>query len=247
METKFKESVFKTSVIEEMKGLYLAERLLRGWEEDFVDEDTGNVVSIKRNEILFEKGVLLDNDVLTEVNFYLQSGDVKEVSVSNQKRTGLIVEGQSAVYCVTVLQGNKKKNYYLYANSVGMAMRIITDFLEQKIQGAFSFSAIKEMGFSNLVSMQEEIEAEGEAEKDFYKIEVELLYEGSEAFESAYILRAKNAEEAKEMIIRFISLKMIEEDREVVFEVAILSAKTIPCKDVVDFQFAKEYFENEKN
>jgi DNA-directed RNA polymerase subunit beta len=33
----------------------LAARILRTWTEDFVDEDTGEVVSITRNEVLFER------------------------------------------------------------------------------------------------------------------------------------------------------------------------------------------------
>lgn len=244
MQTKFNEVVLRTSVLEEMKGKYLAERVLRTWKEDFVDEDTSEVVSIDRNELLFDRGVLLDNDTLSQVNFYLQSNDIVDVLVSNQKRTGAVVEGYSAVYCVTILQGNKKRNYYLYANSVGMAIRIVTDFLEQKVDGSFAFTSVKEMGYSNLISLDEDNEEE--IEKDFYKIKVEVLHEDAEAFEQTYILRSNDAEEAKEMIIRYISFKMKEGKREVPFEVTIISAGTIPCKDIVDYQFAKEHYDNEK-
>jgi len=37
-------------------GRKLAARVLRTWVEDFVDEDTGEVVSIDRNEVLLERG-----------------------------------------------------------------------------------------------------------------------------------------------------------------------------------------------
>ncbi len=47
-------------------GRKLAARVLRTWTEDFVDEDTGEVVSIDRNEILMERdSVLSDEDVAT--------------------------------------------------------------------------------------------------------------------------------------------------------------------------------------
>ena len=36
-------------------GSKLAARVLRTWTEDFVDEDTGEVVSIERNEVLLER------------------------------------------------------------------------------------------------------------------------------------------------------------------------------------------------
>jgi DNA-directed RNA polymerase subunit beta len=36
-------------------GRKLAARVLKTWMEDFVDEDTGEVVSIERNEVLLER------------------------------------------------------------------------------------------------------------------------------------------------------------------------------------------------
>jgi hypothetical protein len=244
METKFTEKVLRTSVLEEMQGSYLAERVLRTWDEDFADEDTGNIVTIQRNEILFDKGILIDGDILTQINFYLQSEGIKDVLVSNQQRKGKVVKNSTSVYCVAVRDGKKKRNYYLYANSVVMAMAIITDFLEQKIKGGFSFVAIRELEYSNLIPAQEEADSD-ESEKDFYKVEIEITYEEGEAFEQLYILQASDAEEAKESIIRFISLKMKEENREKSFETVILSAKTIPCNNIVDYHFVKEYFENQ--
>ena len=43
-------------------GRKLAARVLRSWTEDFVDEDTGEVVTIERNEIILERDSLLDDD-----------------------------------------------------------------------------------------------------------------------------------------------------------------------------------------
>ena len=50
-------------------GRRLAARVLRTWTEDFVDEDTGEVVSISRNEILLERDSVIsanDIDVMVE-------------------------------------------------------------------------------------------------------------------------------------------------------------------------------------
>jgi DNA-directed RNA polymerase subunit beta len=50
-------------------GRKLAARVLRTWTEDFVDEDTGEVVSIDRNEILLERDTVIreeDLDVILE-------------------------------------------------------------------------------------------------------------------------------------------------------------------------------------
>ncbi|WP_118975421.1 DNA-directed RNA polymerase subunit beta [Taibaiella koreensis] len=43
-------------------GRRLAERVLRSWTEDFVDEDTGEVVSIERNEVILERDSVLSED-----------------------------------------------------------------------------------------------------------------------------------------------------------------------------------------
>ena len=43
-------------------GRKLAARVLRKWIEDFVDEDTGEVVTIERNEIIIERDVVLDEE-----------------------------------------------------------------------------------------------------------------------------------------------------------------------------------------
>ncbi len=42
----------------------LAARILRTWMEDFVDEDTGEVTSIERNEVIIERETVLDKDHL---------------------------------------------------------------------------------------------------------------------------------------------------------------------------------------
>jgi len=43
-------------------GRRLAARVLRSWTEDFNDEDTGEVVSIERNEVVLERDKILDED-----------------------------------------------------------------------------------------------------------------------------------------------------------------------------------------
>src|SRR5690606_26751170 len=43
-------------------GRRLAARVLRSWTEDFVDEDTGEVVTIERNEIVLDRDNVLDEE-----------------------------------------------------------------------------------------------------------------------------------------------------------------------------------------
>lgn len=48
-------------------GKRLAARVLRTWVEDFVDEDTGEVVSIERNEIVMERDTVLDEEAVSTI------------------------------------------------------------------------------------------------------------------------------------------------------------------------------------
>ncbi|GAT63334.1 DNA-directed RNA polymerase subunit beta [Paludibacter jiangxiensis] len=49
------------SSLKKVVGRKLAARVLKSWNEDFVDEDTGEVVSIERNEVVIDREVILEN------------------------------------------------------------------------------------------------------------------------------------------------------------------------------------------
>ncbi len=53
--------------IKKYAGRRLAARVLNTWHEDFVDEDTGEVVSIERNEIILDRDTILDKDNIEEI------------------------------------------------------------------------------------------------------------------------------------------------------------------------------------
>lgn len=50
--------------LKKVVGRRLAARVLKTWVEDFVDEDTGEVVSINRNEIIVERDTLLEDEMI---------------------------------------------------------------------------------------------------------------------------------------------------------------------------------------
>jgi len=55
------------SGLKKVQGRKLAARVLNTWHEDFVDEDTGEVVSIERNEIILDRDTILDKDNIEEI------------------------------------------------------------------------------------------------------------------------------------------------------------------------------------
>jgi len=62
--------VSKTS-IKKLVGRKLAARVLKTWIEDFVDEDTGEVVSIERNEVILDRETTIEAD---HVDLIVESG-----------------------------------------------------------------------------------------------------------------------------------------------------------------------------
>jgi DNA-directed RNA polymerase subunit beta len=48
-------------------GRRLAARVLKSWVEDFVDEDTGEVVSIERNEIILDRETIFENEHIDDI------------------------------------------------------------------------------------------------------------------------------------------------------------------------------------
>ena len=58
--------VNKTS-LKKVLGRRLAARVLKSWVEDFVDEDTGEVVSIERNEMVLERETVLQEEHIQQI------------------------------------------------------------------------------------------------------------------------------------------------------------------------------------
>ncbi len=61
--------------LEKNKGRKLAAKVLKTWDEDFVDEDTGEVIPIQRTTPVVERGDVIDDDVIAK----LKEAEVKTV------------------------------------------------------------------------------------------------------------------------------------------------------------------------
>ncbi len=53
--------------LKKIVGRKLAARLLKTWHEDFVDEDTGEVVSIERNEIILDRDTVIEKEHIQDI------------------------------------------------------------------------------------------------------------------------------------------------------------------------------------
>ena len=78
-EVKVSKSTLKKAV-----GRKLAARVLKTWVEDFVDEDTGEVVSIERNEIIIDRETVLEEHHIDEI---IESG-AKSILLHKDNQSG---------------------------------------------------------------------------------------------------------------------------------------------------------------
>jgi DNA-directed RNA polymerase subunit beta len=55
------------AALKKVVGRKLAARVLKSWIEDFVDEDTGEVVSIERNEVVIDRETILEDEHIDQI------------------------------------------------------------------------------------------------------------------------------------------------------------------------------------
>ncbi len=75
---------FKVSktALKKLVGRKLAARVLKSWVEDFVDEDTGEVVSIERNEVIIDRETVLEDEHIEDI---VNSGS-KTILLHNEEK-----------------------------------------------------------------------------------------------------------------------------------------------------------------
>lgn len=148
VESRKSEIRYVTNDPAKMLGKWIARRALKTWYEDYKDEDTGEKVSIERNEILLERGTYISQEVLCTIKFLMEEGSLKEVEVSNQNRQGMLLENRSFLpYKGVAKIDGKRKTFLLYANSVANALVIMVDYIELHYKGGFEITDIKEMEY----------------------------------------------------------------------------------------------------
>lgn len=145
IETRKTEVRYVTSDPKKMLNMYLAKRVLKTWEESFIDEDTGETVTIERNEILFDRGTLIDQDTLAKIRFSMEADGIKEVEVSNQNRLAFENENKFLYpYLAQAQIGDKKYKFLLYATGLENVCLILRDYIELNYQSGFTLTMAKE-------------------------------------------------------------------------------------------------------
>lgn len=145
----------KTLPVADANGWYLLQSESRYWIEDFVDEDTGDPVSIERSEILCKNGTLV-NDIIQSL---LQENGIEKVKVSNVQLLG--TQDKSLNIWETVLsirtgKGESKKSYVVYADSPTESELIISEYLEVNVDCTFRPIKVNQLDYGKVIRLYDQ-------------------------------------------------------------------------------------------
>lgn len=145
IETRKTEQRYVTSDPAKMLNMYLAKGVYKTWNENFIDEATQETITIERNELLFTRGTLIDQDTLAQIRFSMEADGIKEVEVSNQKRMAFENENKCLYPYIAQAQiDDKKYKFLLYATGLENVIAILKDYIELNYQSGFTLTMAKE-------------------------------------------------------------------------------------------------------
>lgn len=145
IETRKTEQRYVTSDPAKMLNMYLAKGVYKTWNENFIDEATQETITIEKNELLFTRGTLIDQDTLAQIRFSMEADGIKEVEVSNQKRMAFENENKCLYPYIAQAQiDDKKYKFLLYATGLENVIAILKDYIELNYQSGFTLTMAKE-------------------------------------------------------------------------------------------------------
>lgn len=270
IETKHTERRFRTTDPALMQNMFTASRVLKTWKEDFIDENTGEVVPIERNEVILDRGVLIGPDKLTELQFHIQCGDVKEVEVSNQRRMAYPIERKYLrPYLAVAEAGDKKQKLLFWSQSMEQAIPLLKDYIELKYSGGFLLLSIKEFDTSIILldtfkKLKSESDGEREIEegeneldddnKKFYQIEFNAVAIDGTSTTYTAVVQTYNVDRAMMLINDWLNKNEHRRYEEAKAEgreynlreltTTIESAKPIPVGEYIPREFSQAYVDN---
>lgn len=234
METRKNEIRYVTSDPRRMLNRFIAKKVLKTWNEEFIDESTGKPTSIERNEMLFDKGTFIDKDTLSSIQFYMQAGDIKEIEVSNQKRIATELKNTYlSPYLAQAQIKDRKIKFLFYASSIDMAMLVLKDYIELNYSNGFTLLMIKEFDSCIILTdtlkekkiddpsqeksddKEDDEEEDGEDKPDdrkFYEIEAKISYGEVSGQMGTFVVDTINVDRAMMIITAY--LNKLQEDKE---------------------------------
>ena len=260
--------LFETSEPSEMVGFYLAEPLQKAWQEDFMDSETGELVSIIRCEMIMRRGEYITPEKAQTISFHYLSGELdKPVRLTNQRRQA---EERNTTflkpYKVSATINGKRHKFILEAQAVELAMEVARDWIELNYQGEFTINGVNALQDVILLNSNmerfndkgetEEIIGTGEADGEttrYYMAEAEVVisYFGeneTDEHKFTFIVKTLDVDTAKAAATAWITAKMRkshsenDDGREISnVKTSLTAAKPFSCAALINRAFCEAY------
>lgn len=244
MNTRFDERTVKVTDAEGLQEYlgrgfqYFAKTHYKVWNEDFLDQDTGEIVSVERTLALYQKGRMITADETSTILFHLQTGDLKEIWLSNQSRMGaVIVDGwanQLWVVKLCEVHGKTRQKILTHAASAEKAIAIVRDWVELNHSIHYEVASVKNFDTCIIIDDVQPPADEGEeteqqevsqpiedqpptGAKRYYKTTVRISYGQKHGDENEYnqewpfIVSARDMEETNEKINKYLTERVAKE------------------------------------
>lgn len=237
--------VTRSEDLQHSTGKFISKAICKVWIEDFVDEDSGEVVPIERKEILFDKAKEITPDTLSQLLFYIQSGEVKEIEISNQRRAAYESSYGTRIYLAVAEIGPKcKKNKFLFsASSIPVAVEVLKDYIELNFIGGYRIVSIKEFQTSlvledNLTEMSNCNPMEEDALNDEKFYHITAIVTAKDGFEHKANVVVKTLDLDKALVLLN---KRLTETREEEFTTKLEEAKLLTVDHIIEDEFTLAY------
>lgn len=260
MKTKFDEVLAQVSEPDEMYGKYLAADVIREWEDNVIDDETGLAIDIPCQELIMAAGTKLDADTIPQLMFYISTGDIKSVKVSNVQRTGrYMLMNRASLWMLTISSKaygrSQSTKLVLSAQCLEHAIMIARDYLEQYISGTFTINMAKAHSDCVLVPYETltdvNVDDAGNVSEVcpapqascYYSLLADVTIDG-ETLCYEWLVVAASVDDARSRICGYLEQKQREAGAEHETEVTVLSGTKSNIGFVVPKEFTDSYYQN---
>lgn len=180
--------VTETSDPKEMVGKYLAERPKKTWTEKFTDEETGEVTTVERCEVVFTWNGKLTKTAVSKIMFFIETGEIQSVKVCDMAFPDFQYEPMSGlgVYTVGLYNNGDDKRYCVRAKCTEDAIQMVLEYgaVYRGLTGYVFVHSVKiegicvedDSGMKWDDFYQDDDDEEDDDWKSYYRVKGELTY-----------------------------------------------------------------------
>lgn len=211
----------RTSDPNKMVGKWLQKSVLKTWSEDFADEATGDVITIRRQEVLMRPGQIT-KEKAAQLQFFIAAGDIEDVEVCDQpiRDMTLYVPSYLHLYNVELHYGIEEKALYLvFAQHISQAITIAAEFgqMYRNMSGLTLATRVSVVDARIVPDdhpcIPEDARKPAEEVKAYFKVMVRTTWLEAQSLKKRdcyYIVTANEVGEAKDRISRLLDIMQAE-------------------------------------